>query len=114
MLVAAEDPACFEALKQSMYAEHKAVTPTETILVDAMIESHWLALRSQRLLDGCTDHFIGVVTDEKRFALYLRNHNIHTRAFEKRRRSLPSNQSQHHPKPQSSRRSAWVRSAIRR
>ena len=83
MLVAAEDPAGFEALKQSMYSEHKAVTPTETILVDAMIESHWLALRSQRLRDACTDHFIGAVTDEKNFALYLRNHNTHTRAFHK-------------------------------
>ena len=82
-LLASEDPAGFEALKQSLIDEHKPSTPTEFILVHSMAESHWLANRAQTLTETCLDPTTGQITDEKRFALYLRYQTTHTRVFHK-------------------------------
>jgi hypothetical protein len=82
-LTANEDPAGFEAFKQSLIDEHAPTTPTESILVDAMAESHWLGQRAQRLQDTCVDPATGKIADEKKFSLYLRYQTTHTRAFHK-------------------------------
>jgi hypothetical protein len=82
-LLTSEDPAGFEALKQSLAQENLPSTPTEFILVNAMAESHWLADRAQRLLDTCIDPGTGAITDEKLFSLYLRYQTTHKRSFHK-------------------------------
>jgi hypothetical protein len=82
-LLTSEDPIGFEALKQSLAEEHQASTTTESILINAMAESHWLAQRAQRLQDTCIDPDTGVITDEKKSSLYLRYFTTHTRAFHK-------------------------------
>jgi hypothetical protein len=82
-LLTSEDPAGFEALKHSLAEEHKAGTPTEAILINAMAESHWLADRAQRLLDTCIDPGTGTITNEKAFSLYLRYQTTHKRSFHK-------------------------------
>jgi hypothetical protein len=82
-LLTSEDPIGFEALKQSLAEEYKAITTTEAILVNATAESHWLAQRAQRLQDTCIDPDTGAITDEKKASLYLRYFTTHTRAFHK-------------------------------
>lgn len=82
-LLESEDPAGFEALKASLIAEHAPATETESILVTAMAESHWLSVRAQRLQDTCMDPTSGSITDPKAFGLYLRYQTTHTRAFHK-------------------------------
>ena len=68
-LIAAEDPAAFEALKQSLLNEHVPATETESILVLNMAESHWLARRAGRLLESTSlDPNSGVITNEKPFS----------------------------------------------
>jgi hypothetical protein len=47
VLLAAENPNGFEALKASLVAEHEPTTETESILINGMAESHWLAHRAQ-------------------------------------------------------------------
>ncbi len=82
-LLASEDPLGFEALKQRLTDEHLPTTETESILVNAMAESHWLAARAQRLQDTCVDPVSGVITDRPMASLYLRYQTTHTRAFHK-------------------------------
>jgi hypothetical protein len=82
-LLTSEDPIGFEALKQSLADEHRAITTTEAILINAMAESHWLAQRALRLQDTCIDPGTGVIIDEKKSSLYLRYFTTHTRAFHK-------------------------------
>ena len=72
-LLTSEDPIGFEAFKQSLFDEHQATTPTEGILVTAMVESSWLAQRAQRLHDTC----LNPDTGEMRYC------TTHTRAFHK-------------------------------
>ena len=50
-LLESEDPNGFEALKAHLLKEHAPTTETESILVQAMAESHWLSIRAQRLQD---------------------------------------------------------------
>jgi hypothetical protein len=80
-LLASENPEAFAAFQQSVEAEHAPQTETESILVNAMIESHWLAQRAQRLQDHFLDPHSGLITDSKQFSLYLRYQTTHTRAF---------------------------------
>ena len=82
-LLTSEDPAGFEALKDSLATEHSPVTPTEFILVNCMAESHWLSQRAQHLQDTCIDFNTGEIKDEKKASLYLRYQTTHTRAFHK-------------------------------
>ena len=82
-LLTSEDPAGFEALKDSLATEHKPITPTETILVNNMAESHWLSQRAQHLQDTCIDPNSGEIKDEKKASLYLRYQTTHTRSFHK-------------------------------
>jgi hypothetical protein len=82
-LLSCENQAAFESFKQSILDEHQPNTPTESILVNSMIESHWLAERAQRLQATCLDLDTGVITDDKKFNLYMRYQTTHTRAFHK-------------------------------
>ena len=72
----AEDRNGFEALKVSLAAEHKPTTETESILINGMAESHWLANRAQTLQNTCLTNF-------PLFSLYLCYQTTHTRAFHK-------------------------------
>jgi len=83
LLLASEDPNGFEALKASLAAEHLPTTETESILINTMVESHWLANRAQTLQNSCFDPQTGQITDPKLFTLYLRYQTTHTRAFHK-------------------------------
>jgi hypothetical protein len=91
-----EDTPGFEALKQAFLAEHRPVTVTEAILVNAMLESHWLAQRTSRLQDTCIDNVTGAVTNEKHFSLYMRCHSTHMRAFHKSLTALQKLRSEQH------------------
>jgi hypothetical protein len=82
-LVNSERPEAFAALKQALETEHAPTTETESILVNSMVESHWLSQRAQCLQDTCIDSDTGAITDEKKFSLYLRYQTTHTRAFHK-------------------------------
>jgi hypothetical protein len=82
-LLSTEDPNGFEALKHSLADEHQPTTETESILINTMAESHWLANRAQILTDSCFDPETGKIANEKMFALYLRYQTSHTRAFHK-------------------------------
>jgi hypothetical protein len=82
-ILTSEDANAFEAFKQSLIEEHAPATPTQSILVANMAQSHWLAQRAQRLQDFCIDPDTGAVVDDKKFSLYVRYETTHTRAFHK-------------------------------
>ena len=82
-ILAKEDSAVFESLKQSLWQEHQPSTPTEVILVSRMIESEWLAQRALRLQEAFTDPATGIATSDQKFTLYSRYQTTHTRAFHK-------------------------------
>jgi len=82
-LLATEDPSGFEALKSALADEHQPSTETESILINTMAESHWLANRAANLQAGCFDEQTGQIADAKLFSLYLRYETTHTRAFHK-------------------------------
>ena len=83
VLLSTEDPNGFEALKAALAAEHQPSTETESILINGMAESHWLANRAQTLQNTCLDPQTGQITDAQMFSLYLRYQTTHTRAFHK-------------------------------
>ena len=82
-LLPTEDPRGFEALQADLTAEHLPQTETESILVQGMAESHWLAQRAQTLQNDCFDPATGKIANEKTFSLYLRYETTHRRAFHK-------------------------------
>ena len=83
ILLPSEDKNGFEALKAYLAAEHEPSTETESILINGMAESHWLANRAQTLQNTCLDPQTGQITDPALFSLYLRYQTTHTRAFHK-------------------------------
>ena len=83
VLLSSEDPNGFEALKAALAEEHCPSTETESILINSMAESHWLANRAQTLQKTCLDPQTGQITDPSLFSLYLRYQTTHTRAFHK-------------------------------
>ena len=83
ILLPSEDKNGFEALKASLAAEHEPSTETESILINGMAESHWLANRAQTFQNTCLDPQTGRITDAALFTLYLRYQTTHTRAFHK-------------------------------
>ena len=95
-LLTFEDTPGFEALKQSFLEEHQPVTVTEAILVNAMLEAHWLAQRTRGLQDCCIDRVTGAITNEKHFSLYMRCHSTHMRAFHKSLTALQKLRSEQH------------------
>ncbi len=95
-LLGNEDSNGFEALKHSLFEEHQPATVTETILVNAIAESHWLANRAQTLQATCIDPKTGTITNEKTFSLYMRCQTTHTRAFHKSLNDLARLRSERH------------------
>jgi hypothetical protein len=83
ILLPSEDKNGFEALNASLIEEHSPSTETESILINNMAESHWLANRAQTLQNTCLDPATGQITDAALFGLYLRYQTTHTRAFHK-------------------------------
>jgi hypothetical protein len=83
LLLPSEDPNGFEALKASLANEHQPSTETESILINGMAESHWLANRAQTLQNTCLDPQTGQITNAQLFGLYLRYQTTHTRSFHK-------------------------------
>ncbi len=82
-LLSSEDPIGFESLKACLAAEHLPSTETESILINTMAESHWLANRAQTLQNTCFDPQTGQITAVPLFSLYLRYQTTHTRSFHK-------------------------------
>jgi hypothetical protein len=72
VLLSSEDPIGFESLKASLAEEHQPSTETESILINTMAESHWLANRAQTLQSTCFDPQTGQITAVPQFSLYLR------------------------------------------
>jgi hypothetical protein len=82
-VLAWEDAAGFEALRAALIDEHQPTTETESILVNGMVESHWLANRAQYLSNSYCDSDCGLIEYPQLFSLYLRYQTTHTRAFHK-------------------------------
>src|SRR6185437_5135585 len=61
---------------------HNPETPTETLLVESMVQHYWLQQRALRLQSLCFDD-AGVCNAEKQLGLYLRYQTTHERAFHK-------------------------------
>ena len=63
--------------------EHQPATFTETTLVEAMAQHHWLRQRALHLESCCYDPATGQIVDQKQLALYLRYQTTHERGFHK-------------------------------
>ncbi len=83
LVLETEDRADFAKLKASLIDEYQPVTATECILVNTMLESHWLANRAALLSHTSTDVETGIIIDPQQFNLYLRYETTHRRAFHK-------------------------------
>jgi hypothetical protein len=73
----------FDALLAAFRQEHQPETLTETTLVEAMTQHHWLRRRALNHESACYDPETGAITDEKQLALSLRYQTTHERAFHK-------------------------------
>jgi hypothetical protein len=73
----------FEALLAILRDEHQPATFTETTLVEAMAQHHWLRQRALHLESSCYDPTTGQIADPKQLALLLRYQTTHERAFHK-------------------------------
>ena len=73
----------FDAIKTALEQEHKPATPTEKILVERMVQHHWLAQRCISLQsfimrdDNCHEEEVMRMVDR-----YLRYHTQHQRQFD--------------------------------
>ncbi len=85
IIVPGEDPAEFEALLQSLLAEHAPATETETLLVRQMAQSWWLTQRAIRIQNQA---FTETLVDTHKLALFLRYQTTHERAFYRALNSL--------------------------
>jgi hypothetical protein len=73
----------FDELVVALTEEHKPATFTETTLVEAMAQHHWLRRRALSLESSCYDPATGQITGEKQLTLYLRYQTTHERGFHK-------------------------------
>jgi hypothetical protein len=78
-----ESQSDFDELLATLRDEHQAATFTETTLVEAMAQHHWLRQRALNLESSCYDPATGQITDQKQLALLLRYQTTHERAFHK-------------------------------
>jgi hypothetical protein len=78
LLIPGEDPAAFEALRDSLLEEHQPATETEVLLVQEMAQSWWLTQRAIRLQNEC---FTPEGVDQRQLSLLLRYQTTHDRAF---------------------------------
>ena len=82
-VLASESRSEFDALFVAFREEHQPETLTETALVEAMTQHHWLRRRALSLESSCYDAATGAITNEKQLALSLRYQTTHERAFHK-------------------------------
>ena len=78
-----ESQSDFDSLLAALCEEHNPETFTETALIEAMAQHHWLRCRALNLESSCYDPATGQITNEKQLALYLRYQTTHERAFHK-------------------------------
>jgi hypothetical protein len=78
-----ESQSDFDELLAALRQEHNPETLTETTLVEAMAQHHWLRRRALDLESSCYDSATGAITGEKQLALYLRYQTTHERGFHK-------------------------------
>ncbi|HMJ63527.1 MAG TPA: hypothetical protein VK493_17275 [Bryobacteraceae bacterium] len=76
-----ESQSDFDELLAVLREEHNPATFTETTLVEAMAQHHWLRRRALSLESSCYDPATGAIHDEKQLALYLRYQTTHERGF---------------------------------
>ena len=77
-LLAWEVPAEFQSLLDSLTAEHKPETPTETRLVQSIAEHYWLMHRALHLQNRLLE---SPELDHHTFSLYLRYQTTNERAY---------------------------------
>lgn len=82
MLLPQESIQEFAELKEALNQEHQPATPTETLLVERMVEHFWLSQRAMRLQGFCFDDGLHQ-PDLQKLSLYLRYQSTHDRAFHK-------------------------------
>lgn len=82
MLLPQESLREFQELTTALNEEHRPTTPTETLLVERMVQHFWLSQRAMRLQGFCFDDGLHN-PDERKLALYLRYQSTHDRAFHK-------------------------------
>jgi hypothetical protein len=73
----------YDALRDSLVAEHRPSTPTQHLLIEKMAQHHWLSLRATVLQETCFTQEYPDCDQEKKLALYIRYQNMHERAFYK-------------------------------
>jgi hypothetical protein len=78
-----ESQSDFDELLAILRDEHQPATFTETTLVEAMAQHHWLRKRALHLEPSCYDPATGQIVDQKQLALLLRYQTTHERAFHK-------------------------------
>jgi hypothetical protein len=78
-----ESQSDFDELFAILRDEHQPATFTETTLVEAMAQHHWLRQRTLNLESSCYDPATGQIVDQKQLALLLRYQTTHERAFHK-------------------------------
>jgi hypothetical protein len=78
-----ESQSDFDELLAAFREEHNPATLTETTMIEAMAQHHWLRRRALSLESSCYDPATGVITDEKQLALCLRYQTTHERGFHK-------------------------------
>jgi hypothetical protein len=76
-----ESQSDFGQLLAILREEHNPETFTESTLVEAMAQHHWLRRRALSLESSCYDPATGAIHDEKQLALYLRYQTTHERGF---------------------------------
>jgi hypothetical protein len=78
-----ESQSDFDELIVVLSDEHKPETVTETTLVEAIAQHHWLRQRALNLESSCYDSTTGQITDQKQLALLLHYQTTHERGFHK-------------------------------
>jgi hypothetical protein len=73
----------FDELLATLRDEHQPATFTETALVEAMAQHHWLRKRALHLECSCYDPATGQIADQKQLSLCLRYQTTHERGFHK-------------------------------
>lgn len=82
MLLPQESLREFQELTAALNEEHQPTTPTETLLVERMIQHFWLSQRAMRLQGFCFDNGFDQ-PDLQKLSVYLRYQATHDRAFHK-------------------------------
>jgi hypothetical protein len=79
-----EDPEEFDHVLTGLRYEHKPATMTESILVEKMARSYWLAQRALKLQNSVlADDELTLDEQHKQLSLYIRYQTTHDRAFQR-------------------------------